>query len=183
MRSGGQTLSISPFFPPAWGVVPNELKVGNVSGFFRELFKFNVYKRTQGQLVRRLTMLGVIAVIAWGAYRFTDSSVGFAWLAFLFPSMEGGLAAAWVYGISVGLALFGLWFAYRLVNYSHFADFLIAVEAEMIKVSWPSNKELYVTTVVVITVMILMTVALCIFDLTWFGLYKFLRGLATGNWE
>ena len=31
------------------------------------------------------------------------------------------------------------WFAYRLVNLSSFADFLIAVEVEMTKVSWPSR--------------------------------------------
>lgn len=149
-----------------------------MSGFFRELFQFHVYKRTQGRLVRQLTMLGIIAIIAWGAYRFTDPGVGFA----LFGSMENNVAATWVYSIAGALVLFGLWFSYRLINYSRFADFLIAVEAEMVKVSWPGNKELYVTTVVVIVVMLLLTVSLCCFDLIWLGLYKLLRGLATGHW-
>ena len=38
--------------------------------------------------------------------------------------------------------LVGVWLGYRLVNIPRFADFLIAVEAEMNKVSWPSRGEL-----------------------------------------
>ena len=38
------------------------------------------------------------------------------------------------------LLLLGLWIGYRLVNMPQFADFLIAVEAEMNKVSWPSAR-------------------------------------------
>ncbi len=33
----------------------------------------------------------------------------------------------------------GLWLCFRLVNMPRFADFLIAVEAEMNKVSWPTR--------------------------------------------
>ena len=41
------------------------------------------------------------------------------------------------------LASLGLWVAFRLVNMPAFADFLIAVEAEMNKVSWPTRGELF----------------------------------------
>ena len=36
-----------------------------------------------------------------------------------------------------------IWVAYRLVNVPGFADFLIAVEAEVNKVSWPTRSELF----------------------------------------
>ena len=39
---------------------------------------------------------------------------------------------------------------FRLVNLPKFADFLIAVEAEMNKVSWPTRTELFRSSVVVI---------------------------------
>ena len=42
------------------------------------------------------------------------------------------------YGLPTLLAVAGLWAAYRAVNLPAFADFLIAVEAEINQVSWPS---------------------------------------------
>ena len=44
----------------------------------------------------------------------------------------------------------GLWLAFRLVNIPRFADFLIAVEAEMNKVSWPTRAEMFRSSMVVI---------------------------------
>ena len=43
----------------------------------------------------------------------------------------------WVLVAFVAVLAFGLWLGYRIVNVPQFADFLIAVEAEMNKVSWP----------------------------------------------
>lgn len=147
-----------------------------MSGFFRELFRFNSYKRSQGQLVRRLTMLGIIVLFAWGALRFINPQIGFS-----FYASMGDAATQWVYGTSGLLVLIGIWLAFRLVNFPRFADFLIAVEAEMVKVSWPSNKELYMTTIVVITVMLIMTVSLFCFDFIWLHLYRLLLNWATGG--
>ena len=45
-------------------------------------------------------------------------------------------------GFRALLAVVGLWAAYRVVNLPAFADFLIAVEAEMNKVSWPRERAL-----------------------------------------
>ena len=42
------------------------------------------------------------------------------------------------------------WICYRLVNFPGFADFLIAVEAEMNKVSWPTRTELFRASMVVL---------------------------------
>jgi preprotein translocase SecE subunit len=65
------------------------------------------------------------------------------------------------------LALFSLWFAYRLVSFPPFADFLIATEAEMNKVSWVTRRRLVQDTVVVLVTMLLMTVFLFVVDVIW----------------
>ena len=72
------------------------------------------------------------------------------------------------------IALLGIWFAFRIVNMPKVAEFLIAVEAEMSKVSWPNNKEVYVTTIVVITVMMIFCVLLAIYDLVWHYLFHWM---------
>jgi preprotein translocase SecE subunit len=66
------------------------------------------------------------------------------------------------------LAAFSLWFAYRLVNFPPFADFLIATEAELNKVSWVTRKRLVQDTVVVLVTMLLLTVFLFVVDLIWY---------------
>jgi preprotein translocase SecE subunit len=71
--------------------------------------------------------------------------------------------------------LFGLWFGYRLVHWLTFADFLISVEAEMAKVSWPGNAELRSSTIVVLVVFLLLAGMIYIYDLILvflFGLIK-----------
>jgi preprotein translocase SecE subunit len=59
------------------------------------------------------------------------------------------------------------WFAWRLVNWPTFADFLIATEAEMNKVSWTTRKRLYADTIVVLVTVILMTLFLFVVDILW----------------
>jgi preprotein translocase subunit SecE len=58
----------------------------------------------------------------------------------------------------------GGWFGYRLVNYAPFADFLIAVEAEMNKVTWPSRTEMVRSAIVVIVIMFGLTIVIFIYD-------------------
>ena len=65
----------------------------------------------------------------------------------------------------------GLWAAYRVVNLPAFADFLIAVEAEINKVSWPSWSELWRSTLVVIVVIFLIGLLLAAFDSVWIWLF------------
>jgi preprotein translocase subunit SecE len=62
-----------------------------------------------------------------------------------------------------------------LVNWPKFADFLISVEAEMTKVSWPTKTELYRASLVVIFTMALMAVVLFVFDLVWQAIFDWLR--------
>ncbi len=58
------------------------------------------------------------------------------------------------------LPLLALWFAWRINNLPSFADFQIATEAEMNKVSWTTKKRLYQDTVVVLITVFMMAVYL-----------------------
>jgi len=61
----------------------------------------------------------------------------------------------------------GLWLAWRLVNFPAFADFLIATEAELNKVSWTTRKRLIQDTIVVLATVFLLTVFLFAVDILW----------------
>ncbi|MBT4863530.1 MAG: preprotein translocase subunit SecE [Planctomycetaceae bacterium] len=81
-------------------------------------------------------------------------------------------------GIPVLLCAIGLWLVFRAVNFPRFADFLISVEAEMDKVSWPGRPELYRSTAVVVSTMFLLGFMLLAYDVFWkffFELVGFLR--------
>jgi preprotein translocase subunit SecE len=71
------------------------------------------------------------------------------------------------------LLIAGLWFGFRIVNLPQFADFLIAVEAEMNKVSWPSRAELIRSSIVVICVIVILAAVLFGFDLTWKAFFTY----------
>jgi preprotein translocase subunit SecE len=66
----------------------------------------------------------------------------------------------------------GVWIAYRLVNMPRFADFLISVEAEMNKVSWPTRPELIRASLVVLFTIFFLAAVLFVFDLGWIWLFQ-----------
>lgn len=61
----------------------------------------------------------------------------------------------------------GLWLAWRIVNVPVFADFLIATEAEMNKVSWTTQRRLIQDTIVVLVTVVLMAFYLFSMDVVW----------------
>lgn len=71
------------------------------------------------------------------------------------------------YTVPFILALMLLWVSWRVVNWPVFADFLIATEAEMNKVSWTSRKRLIQDTVVVLVTVALLTTFLFVVDIIW----------------
>lgn len=111
--------------------------------WLRELASTEIYKRSQGRMVRQLTCLSVWVAIALIAYRLLE----------YLRVLGTDLHPAVVYGVPALILAVGLWVGFRLVNIPSFADFLIAVEAEMNKVSWPSRTELIRASVVVIILM------------------------------
>lgn len=146
----------------------------DAQGWFRARF----YKPNQGLLVRRLTTLGLLAVIGSGIWSLdTHSSLGpsadVPWkvrVPFLYfdnlPAFAHLLPNVAVLG-PILLAAAGLWLSWRAVNFPMFADFLIATEAEMNKVSWTTRKKLVQDTIVVLTTVVLFTVFLLAVDQIW----------------
>jgi preprotein translocase subunit SecE len=61
-----------------------------------------------------------------------------------------------------------------VVNLPRFADFLIAVEAEVNKVSWPSRAELVRSTVVVLITIFALAGILFLYDFIWSLLLRML---------
>ena len=61
----------------------------------------------------------------------------------------------------------GSWVGYRIVNWPKFADFLISVEAELNKVSWPTQKELVRASIVVIFTILFLSLILFLYDALW----------------
>src|SRR5207253_1901628 len=70
---------------------------------------------------------------------------------------------------TVPLLLLGLsiWLSWRMVNMPAFADFLIATEGELNKVSWTTQRRLVQDTIVVLLTVVLLTVYLFAWDQSW----------------
>ncbi|HEX4588523.1 MAG TPA: preprotein translocase subunit SecE [Gemmataceae bacterium] len=130
-------------------------------------------KPAQGQRVRRATMLGIILLVAAGIYSLyshgTLNTVGKDWVVrlpftadrflFLLPDVR--------FTVPLIFAAVGLWLAFRVVHLPVFADFLIATEAELNKVSWPTRRSVVQDTIVVLATVFLLTVFLFLVDIGW----------------
>jgi preprotein translocase subunit SecE len=122
-----------------------------------------VYKPNQGRIVRQLSALAIWIVVALGCWS-------------LYGTLRGSLDSG-SYMIPVIPAVMlaaGLWFGYRVVNWPRFADFLIAVEAEMNKVTWPGKDELIRASIVVMFTIFFLAIALFTFDIVWQQFFSFI---------
>ncbi|MEX2315901.1 MAG: preprotein translocase subunit SecE [Pirellulales bacterium] len=130
-----------------------------MGAFVQELFSLSLYKRSQGRVARQATF-GALAVIvtlaAWslrnyfGGMTYTDR-----------PTAE----MIYVNVIPLIVLVSGLWVSFRIVQVPNFADFLISVEGEMNKVSWPSRDELIRASIVVMFVIFFLAGILFVYDL------------------
>lgn len=118
---------------------------------WQSVLALDLYKRNAGKLVRQLTAAAIAIAIALGAWT-------------MHARLLDGQPDSIRFGVPVALALAGAWFAFRIIHYPPFADFLIDVEGEMTKVSWPEKRELYKASVVVMTVMLLLSALLFGYD-------------------
>jgi preprotein translocase subunit SecE len=132
----------------------------SLSAFVQELFHVGLYKRNQGRIARQVTFAALAAVVFLGAWQLGDI-------------MVQSVRSPWALVPAVVLAV-GLWISYRLVNLPTFADFLISVEAEMNKVSWPSRTELFRSSLVVMFTIFFLAAILFAYDLFWKQLLKLL---------
>ncbi len=178
--------------------------------FWRDLFSLGLYKRSQGRIARQVTFGVLAVVITLGAWSLSESmkSKGVPFLDRILISAKravqlkdelgwsadevGELAnhrrqifdlvnGTYRYALPMLVFFGGVWMAFRVVNLPRFADFLIAVEAEMNKVSWPSRSEMIRSaTVVMITIFGLAAVLLA-YDLFWQFALRLIGVLPSGT--
>ncbi len=136
------------------------------------------YKGNQGVRVRRGTIVGVLAVGVCGiitmvSHRFfgterVDVANDWYWTV---PYTHQDKIIPLMYKVHLlmpivlGVCMF--WLAWRIVNIPGFADFLIATEAEMNKVSWTNRRRLFQDTIVVLVTVFLFTAFLFAVDIVW----------------
>jgi preprotein translocase subunit SecE len=136
-----------------------------IAGVWTSLLSPAIYKRTQGKRVRQLTAGLLIGWSAFGCFTLYNGP-----LVDSHPQVRIGFPTA--------LVVLAGWFAFRLVNVPTFADFLIAVEAEMRKISWPTLQQCIRAATVVILTMFMLAIVLFGYDQFWmrfFSLIKVLR--------
>lgn len=123
-----------------------------------------IYKRDQGRKTRLGAGLVLLLIVILGCVR-------------LYQMLQGTPITVQTL-VPIGIcAILGL-LIFWLLNKPTIADFMIASEGEIKKVSWSSWKEIRASTLVVIVVVVLMAVGLGLVDLlfytifgSWFGLY------------
>jgi preprotein translocase subunit SecE len=126
-----------------------------VAAFVQELFRLDLYKRSQGKIARQVTFAALALIIALAAWCLNDYYTG------------KGSTAIWRYVVPIVVLVGGLWASFRLVQLPDFADFLISVEAEMNKVAWPTWHELFRASIVVILMIFFLATILFAYDLVW----------------
>jgi preprotein translocase SecE subunit len=128
------------------------------------------YKRSQGVRARRYTMIGLLLVGWTGVYSaMAHETFGRGpWtlqMPFELPAITPLTDLEYAVPLLLAVAVF--WVSWRAVNMPTFADFLIATEAEMNKVSWSSRRRLVQDTIVVLITCVLLTAFLLVVDLFW----------------
>ncbi len=131
---------------------------------------FNIYKRGQGKYTRLCSAFAVAIIAGLGCLQLYKK----------LEAVEWGLsrkAALWVAtmvpaGLFVVFALLISW----LINKASVADFMIAAEGEMKKVSWSSKQEIAVSTFIVIVFVIMMASLLGTTDLGFRTFFMWLLG-------
>jgi preprotein translocase SecE subunit len=165
------------YLQPAWGRI---LEAAEDQGWFHG----TAFKASQGVRVRRGTVVGVLTLGICGIYTLVTHRV------FGFEQPPLILHNDWYWNVPftealadvpykiplmfkihalmpVLLSIALLLFAWRLVNVPAFADFLIATEAEINKVSWTTRRRLIQDTIVVLVTVFLMTMFLFFVDIFW----------------
>jgi len=125
---------------------------------------FDIYKKGQGKYTRLCSAFGAAIIVGLGCLQ-------------LYKKLGGADLGLWVKTmVPAGLFVVAGFLIFWLVNKVSIADFLIASEGEMKKVSWSSRKEIAVSTFIVIMVVIFMAVLLGVTDLNFKLFFMWLLG-------
>jgi len=127
--------------------------------------KIEIYKRGQGRYTRGITFAGVMLIVTIGAVALSAKLYGYD--ATRQPLVRYGIPTAVVIAVAM--------FMFRLINRPKTADFLIATESEMKKVSWSSKKEIIGSTKVVIVFTFILAAILASADLVFVVLFEWLN--------
>jgi preprotein translocase subunit SecE len=122
--------------------------------FLFNFLRFDLYKPMQGWYARVYTAAGLGLIAAAGVWRIHEATLELQWL-----TLRLGLPAIF--------ALVFAWIVFRIIEFPPFAEFLIATEAEMNKVSWTSKDDLFRATTVVLSTVLVMAVFLYLVDTLW----------------
>jgi preprotein translocase subunit SecE len=121
----------------------------------------HIYKRNQGKYTRLTTAISVMVLVAWGCFVLSEKLGAYrgvnTYVRFGIPLV-----------ILVGMGVLMFW----LVNRPKSADFLIATEGEMKKVSWSSRKEVIGSTKVVIVTTFILAAILFLIDVVFASVFK-----------
>jgi preprotein translocase subunit SecE len=126
---------------------------GVFARFLANLVSTDLYKPMQGRYARLYTGLGLGIIILAGAYQIQQASLEYTPL--------------WRFGVPLAFAAALGWVILRLIHFPPFADFLIATEAEMNKVSWTTRDDLIRATTVVLATVLFMALFLYVVDYLW----------------
>jgi preprotein translocase subunit SecE len=144
-----------------------------VGAFFQELFNVGLYKRSQGRITRQVTFGAMAVIFAVGFYQMFNT-LKFHNLNDSWDVTKALMNAGMAYWLPGTLVIICLWISYRLVNLPNFADFLIAVEAELNKVSWPTRTELVRSSIVVLICLLVLASVIFGFDLFWIKVFTWI---------
>jgi preprotein translocase SecE subunit len=159
------------FLQPGWGGLLEQVEE---MGWFHAV----PFKPSQGVRVRRWTVIGVLVLGACGivtlimhrSFGYERPGLTNDWF-WNIPGTAGEYALPLMYKVHLLMPILLLvllvYFSWRLVNVPVFADFLIATEAEMNKVSWTTRRRLIQDTIVVLVTVFLMTLFLFLVDIMW----------------
>ncbi|MFM1801806.1 MAG: hypothetical protein RJA81_1158, partial [Planctomycetota bacterium] len=134
----------------AKSTTPSSSTSKEIASFIGNLARTNRYKASQGFNARTATAIGLGVILVSGLYQLSET-------------LKVVTTPVWVsqplarIGIPLILAVISGWFLFRLINFPTFAEFLIATESEMNKVSWTTSTDLKRITSVVLVTVVLMT--------------------------
>ena len=131
---------------------------------------FTIYKRGQGKYTRLCSAFAAAIIAGLGCLQLYVKLD--AWLTGMPRKTALWVATMVPTGLFVALGLLIFW----LVNKPSIADFMIAAESEMKKVSWSSRQEIAVSTLIVIIVVICMAVLLGTTDIGFRTFFTWLLG-------
>jgi preprotein translocase subunit SecE len=146
------------------------------AGFWGDVLSFSVYKRNQGRVTRQVTFAALAVIVGLGIWRLSQL------LAIWYGGADATLASLSGTSADLGVVRFllpgallaaGLWACFRIVNIPKFADFLIAVESEVAKVSWPTAEEVFRSSAVIIFLIFALAAILAGYDLFWWFVLRY----------